>query len=168
LTRYAERLRELRTEKRLTLRQVEERGGPSKDTMSSAERGVHKPNTQTIAKIAAAFGMSTARLLAELDEAASPMATASPPSLEWALAVSDEDYDRWIEKANPPDLHKTFIALDRHASDIESAAFRAYILERSQKAIDKFFEIMGPITEWIDRRPATTTEREDHQSQEAV
>jgi transcriptional regulator with XRE-family HTH domain len=166
LARYEERLRELRAEKQLTLREVEERGGPSKDTMSAAERGVHKPNSKTIAKIAKAFGMSTTRLQAELDEAASPMATASPPSLEWALGASDEDYDRWVEIASPPELHKAFIALDQYASGIESAAFRGYILERSQKAIDKFFKVMGPITGFIDRRSTRPIEREDGESQE--
>lgn len=166
MTEYGERLRELRTERGLTLRQVEERGGPSKDTMSSAERGVHKPNMKTIEKIARALGISTARLQAELEPpTAEPL---SPPSLEWALAASDEDYDRWIETAPAPDLHKAFIALDQHAQDIESKALRGYILERSQKAIDKFFGILGPITGLIDRRPSTTAEREDHESRKAA
>jgi transcriptional regulator with XRE-family HTH domain len=166
LTGYGERLRELRTERGLTLRQVEERGGPSKDTMSSAERGVHKPNTKTVAKIAKALGMSAAHLQAELEP--SSVATASPPSVEWALAASDEDYDRWIETAPAPDLHKAFIALDQHAHDIESKALRAYILERSQKAIDKFFKVMGPITDWIDRRPNTNTELDAPERRQAA
>jgi transcriptional regulator with XRE-family HTH domain len=76
MSKYGERLRELRAEKQLSLREVEERGGPNKDTMSLAERGVHKPHAQTLGRIAKAFGMSVAELSAELEGA--------PPSLaEW-------------------------------------------------------------------------------------
>jgi transcriptional regulator with XRE-family HTH domain len=72
---YGDRLRELRAERRMSLRDVEERGGPNKDTMSLAERGVHRPNAQTIGKIAQAFNVSVAELRTELQ---------APPSLaEW-------------------------------------------------------------------------------------
>jgi transcriptional regulator with XRE-family HTH domain len=72
---YGDRLRELRAERRMSLRNVEERGGPNKDTMSLAERGVHRPNAQTLGKIAQAFGMSVAELRTEL--------TAPPSLAEW-------------------------------------------------------------------------------------
>lgn len=71
-TRYGERLRELRAEHQLSLRQVEERGGPNKDTMSLLERGVHKPHAQTLGRIAQAFGMSVSNLRSELEGADSP------------------------------------------------------------------------------------------------
>jgi len=60
----------------MSLRDVEERGGPNKDTMSLAERGVHRPNAQTIGKIAQAFDVSVAELRTELEEA-------SPSLAEW-------------------------------------------------------------------------------------
>jgi transcriptional regulator with XRE-family HTH domain len=69
VSKYGERLRELRAEKQLSLREVEERGGPNKDTMSLAERGVHKPHAQTLGRIAKAFNMSVAELRAELEGA---------------------------------------------------------------------------------------------------
>jgi transcriptional regulator with XRE-family HTH domain len=81
---YGDRLRELRAERRMSLRDVEERGGPNKDTMSLAERGVHRPNAQTIGKIAQAFDVSVAELRTELEEGeARPKATAPPSLAEW-------------------------------------------------------------------------------------
>jgi transcriptional regulator with XRE-family HTH domain len=81
---YGERLRELRAERRLSLRQVEERGGPNKDTMSLLERGVHRPHPQTLGRIAQAFDMSVAELRAELEAAEYPLAQA-PPSQQLTL-----------------------------------------------------------------------------------
>jgi transcriptional regulator with XRE-family HTH domain len=73
---YGERLRELRAERRLSLRQVEERGGPNKDTMSLIERDVHKPHPQTLGRIAEALNMGVSELRAELEAAESPLAQA--------------------------------------------------------------------------------------------
>ncbi len=78
---YGERLREMRAERRLSLRQVEERGGPNKDTMSLIERDVHRPHPQTLGRIAQALEMSVAELRAELEAAESPLGVA-PPSAE--------------------------------------------------------------------------------------
>jgi transcriptional regulator with XRE-family HTH domain len=78
---YGDRLRELRAERQLSLRQVEERGGPNKDTMSLLERGVHKPHAQTLGRIAKAFDMSVAELRAELEAAESPLGQAPPSQL---------------------------------------------------------------------------------------
>ena len=93
-TRYGERLRELRAERQLSLREVEERGGPNKDTMSLAERGVHKPHPQTIGRIAKAFGMSVSALNAELEEADDPKVL-RPQSLEELLHRSGVE-SRWL------------------------------------------------------------------------
>jgi transcriptional regulator with XRE-family HTH domain len=78
---YGERLRELRAERRLSLRQVEERGGPNKDTMSLIERDVHRPHPQTLGRIAGALELSVSDLRAELEGAERPLAQA-PPELE--------------------------------------------------------------------------------------
>jgi len=75
---YGEKLRELRAERRLSLREVEERGGPNKDTMSLIERNVHKPHPQTLGRIAEAFGMSVAELRDELEGAEDPLGPAPP------------------------------------------------------------------------------------------
>jgi len=73
---YGERLRELRAERRLSLRQVEERGGPNKDTMSLIERDVHRPHPQTLGRIAGALEMSVSELRAELEGAGRPLGQA--------------------------------------------------------------------------------------------
>jgi transcriptional regulator with XRE-family HTH domain len=78
---YGARLRELRAERQLSLREVEVRGGPNKDTMSLIERGVHKPQPQTLGRIAKALGMGVAELRYELEAAEHPLASA-PPSQE--------------------------------------------------------------------------------------
>jgi transcriptional regulator with XRE-family HTH domain len=75
---YGERLRELRAERRLSLRQVEERGGPNKDTMSLIERDVHRPHPQTLGRIADALDISVPDLRAELESASLPLAQAPP------------------------------------------------------------------------------------------
>jgi transcriptional regulator with XRE-family HTH domain len=72
---YGARLRELRAERQLSLREVEERGGPNKDTMSLIERGVHKPQPQTLGRIAKALDMSVSELRFELEPAV-PLAEA--------------------------------------------------------------------------------------------
>ena len=78
---YGERLRELRAERRLSLRQVEKRGGPNKDTMSLIERDVHRPHPQTLGRIAGALEMSVSELRAELEGAGRPLGQA-PQQLE--------------------------------------------------------------------------------------
>jgi transcriptional regulator with XRE-family HTH domain len=100
---YGDRLRELRAEQRMSLRDVEERGGPNKDTMSLAERGVHRPNAQTLGKIAQAFDMSVAELRGHLEREAFPK-VGRPRSLRrflmervghaWLVDKPLEDLDR--------------------------------------------------------------------------
>lgn len=76
---YGERLRELRAERGLSLRQVEERGGPNKDTLSLIERGVHKPHPQTLGRLAKALDMSVANLQSGLEAAEHPLSQAPQP-----------------------------------------------------------------------------------------
>ncbi len=110
MTRYGERLRELRAERQLSLREVEERGGPSKDTMSLTERGVHRPHPRTLGKIAQALGMSVSDLQAELEGADSPKAPmtsveevldAADAATQWA-ALSDEEWEAELENTEDP------------------------------------------------------------------
>src|SRR5215217_43153 len=84
---HGDKLRRVRGKRNLSLRAVEERRGPSKDTLSLAERGVHKPNPQTLDRIAAALGMTLDELKAELGEKAPPV-PATPLS---GLAVEAMD-----------------------------------------------------------------------------
>lgn len=60
------KLRVLRAERQLTLREVEEATGVDKNTLSCLERGVRKPQTLTIGKLATGYGVPVEDLLALL------------------------------------------------------------------------------------------------------
>ncbi len=120
MSRYGERLRELRAEKQLSLREVEERGGPNKDTMSLAERGVHKPHPQTLGRIAKAFGMSVAELRVELESTSSPKAAAPPSLAEWLqercghayLALAKGEFKEMFDQIPEDDPERRALALE--------------------------------------------------------
>ncbi|MDP9485834.1 MAG: helix-turn-helix domain-containing protein [Actinomycetota bacterium] len=61
----ARRLRVLRAERGLTLRDAEHLTGVDKDTLSKIERGVRHPQDVTLAKIAKGYGVPVAELLEE-------------------------------------------------------------------------------------------------------
>ncbi len=122
-----ERLRRVRTAHNLSLRDVEDRGGPSKDTLSLAERGVHKPNQQTLAKIAAALAMHVDDLRAELGEQApqvpaTPLSTLAVEAMDaqlWSLNTEGEAWE--LAATIGKELDALRIWLSRYA-DLESAA----------------------------------------------
>jgi transcriptional regulator with XRE-family HTH domain len=91
---YGARLRELRAERRLSLRDVEERGGPNKDTMSLIERDVHKPHPQTLGRIAEALDMSVSTLRFELETAERPPLGPAPTSQQLTLKGELEEERR--------------------------------------------------------------------------
>jgi transcriptional regulator with XRE-family HTH domain len=86
--RYGARLRELRAGRQLSLRDVEERGGPNKDTMSLIERGVHRPQPQTLGRIAKALDMDVSSLRFELESAERP--PLGPASTSQQLTLNGE------------------------------------------------------------------------------
>jgi transcriptional regulator with XRE-family HTH domain len=53
-----ERLRELREQRNLTLRELEHLSGVSKDAISEIERGLRHPRTSTLRKLAEGLGVS--------------------------------------------------------------------------------------------------------------
>jgi transcriptional regulator with XRE-family HTH domain len=61
----AQKLRLLRAERGLTLRQAEKRTGVDKDTLSKLERGVRHPYDITLSKIAHGYGVPVEELLGE-------------------------------------------------------------------------------------------------------
>src|SRR5215217_7322702 len=85
----ARRLRVLRAERGLTLRQVEEMTGVDKHTISNVERGESKPYDATLARLARGYDVPVSELLMEKTEpeVALPLAEAPPAgqyAQEWA------------------------------------------------------------------------------------
>jgi predicted RNase H-like HicB family nuclease/DNA-binding Xre family transcriptional regulator len=58
-----EQLKILRAERGLTLRELEERTGISKDSISEIERGLRQPRASTVVKLAEGLGVDPAELL---------------------------------------------------------------------------------------------------------
>ena len=109
---HGERIRELRAERGLSLREVEERGGPQKDTLSLIERGEHKPQARTLGKLARALGMSVAELNAELrraEESARPKAS--------LIREPVEEFDRRLREAD--DAEKARALLSRVVAEYD-------------------------------------------------
>jgi XRE family transcriptional regulator, regulator of sulfur utilization len=57
------RLKLLRVERGLTLRQVQELCGVAKDTVGYLERGEHRPHASTLWKLAKAYGVPASDLM---------------------------------------------------------------------------------------------------------
>jgi transcriptional regulator with XRE-family HTH domain len=76
VTHAGERLRLARIEKEMTLREVEEMTGLSKDTISRVERGLREPLPLTVAKLARAYGHAAEDFL----EGLSTPKVQAPPS----------------------------------------------------------------------------------------
>lgn len=88
-------LRELRTRKRLTLREVEEQSGVSGSYLSQVEQGKRHPSAELLRKIAPTYGASVKELLTMagyLDEPEVKMS--DQERIEWAFkcVISDPDY----------------------------------------------------------------------------
>jgi transcriptional regulator with XRE-family HTH domain len=81
-----DKLRILRAQKGLTLRQLEERSGVSKDAISEIERGLRTPRVSTILNLAGGLGVDPQELLGE------EVSTSTGPF----TAVFEQDGGGWI------------------------------------------------------------------------
>jgi transcriptional regulator with XRE-family HTH domain len=81
-----DKLRILRAQKGLTLRQLEERSGVSKDSISEIERGLRTPRVSTVLSLAGGLGVDPQELLGEL------VSTSTGPF----TAVFEQDGGWWI------------------------------------------------------------------------
>ncbi len=120
--------------------ELAEKANVSQHTISEVELGRRRPQGKTLRKLATALEVSIPDLIGEVEQ--NPKVSA-PPSLEWALAAPDEEFDSWIETAASPDLHKLFLSLDKYAQSIEVGERWRDVLGRAQKAIDRFFRLQG-------------------------
>lgn len=81
----ADKLRILRAQKGLTLRQLEERSGVSKDAISEIERGLRTPRISTVLSLAGGLGVDPQELLRDLASPTGPF-----------TAVFEQDGGWWI------------------------------------------------------------------------
>ncbi len=92
-----ERLRILRAERRMTLRELEEASGVSKDAISEIERGLRQPRISTVLNLAEGLGVDPSVLLNEvahaLPERSEPVEAAGVGPF---TAVYQRDGDWWI------------------------------------------------------------------------
>jgi len=79
----AHRLRVLRAERGLTLREAAAKSGVAKETISDIERGLRHPHDPTLAKIAKGYGVPVEELLEE----PVPLEPASP----WSVPIDAEE-----------------------------------------------------------------------------
>jgi len=85
-----QKLRLLRAERKLSLRQAAKLTGLAKETLGDIERGKRHPNDVTLAKIAEGYDVSLQELF-DLEESAAPLAPASPsPAPEKAPLAKEE------------------------------------------------------------------------------
>ena len=75
----ARKLRVLRAERGLTLREAEELTGVDKDTLSKIERGLRRPYDVTLSKLAKGYGVPVEELLEEPAPLAEAPREAGPP-----------------------------------------------------------------------------------------
>ena len=165
---YGERLRELRAERRLSLRQVEERGGPNKDTMSLIERDVHKPHPQTLGRIAEALELSVSELRAELEGAERPLGQAPPePRLEGAERRTARDYqvgqaeaffvpleegeEEEEELCRPPFRHQILLPIRR--GEVRSRRWSRHHASVTTLSKTRNDEISSTGTAWLTNAP---------------
>jgi transcriptional regulator with XRE-family HTH domain len=152
----ARKLRVLRAERGLTLREAEELTGVDKDTLSKIERGLRHPYDVTLSKLAKGYGVPVEDLLAE----PVPLAEASQETgrVEWEAAVRgarqlrergwrrmEEALSAWRaskERGEGPDARREYReemgALLQQAYDAETALLEALA---DPPDLDEFAEV---------------------------
>jgi transcriptional regulator with XRE-family HTH domain len=125
----ATRLRVLRAERGLTVRQVAEISGVAKETISQVERGERHPYDRTLAKLAYAYGVPVEDLLEEPEASTTGKASASRESGHTEVkgpldgwinhALSEGDFARNFERAKGSQELADKLHRDKHEEAIE-------------------------------------------------
>jgi transcriptional regulator with XRE-family HTH domain len=154
-----ERLAELRERRALTLRELAAMSGVAADTINQIELGHRKPRPSTLRKLARALEVDVEEFY---EEPIRPKVSAAPPSLEWALAASDKEFDNFIRTATLPEAME-LLPLNLRAKDT-SGDERIRILERVSKILSRILELGGPYAlakDWEDRSARDHQERQE-------
>ena len=88
--KLGERLRRIRREHQLTLKDLKERADLSVPYLSDLERGVVNPSIETLKKVANAYNMSVSELLSDVEELGKPTQASYPEG--FAKFLEDPDY----------------------------------------------------------------------------
>jgi transcriptional regulator with XRE-family HTH domain len=121
----AHKLRVLRAERGLTLREAAALAGVAKETISDIERGLRRPHDPTLAKIAKGYGVSIEELIEE------------PPLLDRALDAARRDEEKQA-KAVRRLFSGEGVLKATHVVDFEEDRFRAEL--RDSGLPDELFE----------------------------
>jgi len=134
----ATRLRVLRAERGLTVRQVAEISGVAKETISQVERGERHPYDRTLAKLAHAYGVPVEDLLEEpalaVGKAEAPEAGLSVDSTEEVITFDDAAVRAAIKAAKAGKLTK------REASRAIADAVRGGPTDALEDAVELLLE----------------------------
>jgi transcriptional regulator with XRE-family HTH domain len=125
------KLRVLRAERGLTLRDAERLTGVDKDTLSKIERGRRDPQDITLAKIAKGYGVPVEELLGEPAPLGEAPGEAGPPLLDKALAAARQDQEKTARAANRlfasegvlPGINITEFEEDRFRAELRALGF---------------------------------------------
>lgn len=148
----ARKLRVLRAERGLTLREAEELTGVDKDTLSKIERGLRRPYDVTLSKLAKGYGVPVEELLEEPVPLAEAPREAGPPEKSeeerrsgylrsWRAFVY-KLVRRW-EQDPPESSREIAVVLDAMQALLDEGAF-----ERPPEQITTSDE--REVSEWLD------------------
>ena len=148
----ARKLRVLRAERGLTLREAEQLTGVDKDTLSKIERGLRRPYDVTLSKLAKGYGVPVEELLEEPVPLAEAPREAGPPEKSeeerrsgylrsWRAFVY-KLVNRW-EQDPPESSREIAVVLDAMQALLDEGAF-----ERPPEQITTSDK--REISEWLD------------------
>jgi transcriptional regulator with XRE-family HTH domain len=133
----ARKLRVLRAERGLTLREAAQRTGVDKDTLSKIERGLRHPYDVTLSKLAKGYGVPVEELLEEPVPLGEAPTEAGPSLLEKALDAAGRDDAKDARAINRLVASEGVLEATRVSGYAEDA-FRADL--RARGFPDEYFE----------------------------
>ncbi|MDP9488234.1 MAG: helix-turn-helix domain-containing protein [Actinomycetota bacterium] len=141
--------------------ELAEKANVSQHTISEVELGRRRPQGKTLRKLATALEVSIPDLIGEVEQ--NPKVSA-PPSLEWALAAPDEEFDSWVEAANLQDiLTLNYELSEATAREPFGSERHRFMWRRLDEVIGRFRKIGGRLTE-----PAASKKRRARRAQKDV